>query len=104
MGRPVVDETFRREMKNKDVKPPRLARWIFERSLHEVRADEVLGDLEETYARMQANGGLRWARLWYWGQLFRSFPFFLFASVYWGTVMCKNQLKTVFRTLRSQKG
>ena len=53
---------------------------------------------------MQANGGLRWARVWYWGQLFRSFPFFLFASFYWGTVMFKNQLKSVFRTLRSQKG
>ena len=91
-------------MKNQDVKSPRLARWIFERSLHEARADEVLGDLEETYARMQANGGSRWARLWYWGQLFRSFPFFLFGTAYWGTVMLKNQLKTILRTLRTQSG
>ncbi|MCH8246630.1 MAG: ABC transporter permease [Bacteroidetes bacterium] len=91
-------------MKRRSHRPPRVAQWILDRALHDVHADEVLGDVEETYNRIHENGRAEWARLWYWGQVIRSVPLFLFASVYWATVMIINNLKTVLRTLRSHKG
>lgn len=87
-----------------DLKPPRLAHWLFERSLHEVHLDEVLGDLEETYADKRDRLGPRRAQRWYWGQLVRSSPLFVLGTIYWSTVMLRNYLKIALRVLNKQKG
>ncbi len=91
-------------MMDSDLKPPRLARWLFERSLHEVHLDEVLGDLEEAYAEKRTRLGSPRARRWYWGQVVRSFPLFALGTIYWSTVMLKNYLKVAFRVFSKQKG
>ncbi len=56
------------------IKPPRLAAWLARLCLHEVDADVVLGDLEETYGALHRRYGPAAARRWYWSQVLRSFP------------------------------
>ena len=86
-----------------DVRPPRLAVWVARLFLHEVDADAVLGDLEETYRTVHRHYGARAARRWYWGQVTRSLPTFTARTLYWSFIMLKNYLKIAFRTVKSQK-
>jgi putative ABC transport system permease protein len=49
-------------------RPPRLARWLLERTLPDDVREHVSGDLEEMFARRAAAGRLR-ATAWYWRQV-----------------------------------
>ena len=88
----------------KHYQPPGLGAWLLERTRYRADGDILLGDLEEEYQLWCRHRGKRQARRWYWRQVVTSLPVFILQSIYWGTVMLKNQLKTVLRTLRSQKG
>ncbi len=88
---------------NKD-RPPRLAAWLARLCLHEVDADVVLGDLEETYGALHRRYGPAAARRWYWSQVLRSVPTLFYRTLYWSLVMLKNYLIVALRTLRRQKG
>ena len=91
-------------MSTSSIRPPRLAAWLARLCLHEVDADAVLGDLEETYRTVHRHYGARAARRWYWGQTLRSIPPLAYRTLYWNLVMLKNYLKIAFRTVKSQKG
>jgi len=85
------------------IHPPCLAAWLTRLCLHEVDAEAVLGDLDETYAALYRRYGQRAARRWYWSQTLRSaFPL-LSRTCYWSFVMLKNYLKTALRTLLRHK-
>ena len=88
----------------KHYQPPGLGAWLLERTRYRADGDILLGDLEEEYQLWCRHRGERQARRWYWRQVVTSLPVFILQSIYWGTVMLKNQLKTILRTLRSQTG
>ena len=52
--------------------PPRLARWLLERTVPERHREPFLGDLEEEYRASPVR-----TQRWYWSQALRSLPFFL---------------------------
>jgi putative ABC transport system permease protein len=63
----------------------------------------ALGDLEEIHAQIARERGALRAGTWYWGQILRSLPAYLYHLVYWGGVMVKNYLLTALRTIKKQK-
>ena len=83
---------------------PRLAAWLLHRLTPRNRREVLLGDFEEGYREMAAFAGAARARRWYWGQVVRSTPPFLYQSSYWSLIMLKNYLKIALRQVRRQKG
>lgn len=60
---------------------PRWATWILACVLPQRDLEVMMGDLAEEYAlRCNTTGGAHLSR-WYWGQIFRSIPLLLWASV-----------------------
>jgi putative ABC transport system permease protein len=89
---------------NGSYKPPRVAELLLGWLLPEDGLQTPSGDFEEFYNEIARERGEARARMWYWLQALRLIPDRLSEKTYWGTVMFKNQLKSVFRTLRSQSG
>lgn len=85
-------------------RPPRMATWLLNLFSHPADASFVLGDMEEMYVEKAAIQGKRKAGRWYWGQVLRSTPYFLYRSTYWCLVMLKNYFKIALRNLVKQKG
>lgn len=61
------------------------------------------GDLEELYEEIARDKGPLRARAWFWGQVLRSLPAFLFHLVYWSAVMIRNYFITTVRNIRKQR-
>jgi putative ABC transport system permease protein len=90
--------------KEKDPNPPRLAEWIVERLAWAEDRCSIQENLREEYLCLCEARGTRPAGLWYWGHLIRSlFPFFKFTA-YWRSVMFKNYLKIVLRSIDRHRG
>ena len=90
-------------MPDSSIRSPRVAAWLTRFCLHEVDADVVLGDLEETYAALHRRYGRRAARRWYWSQVLRSGPTFVHRTLYWSLVMWKNYVVASLRKFRRTK-
>jgi putative ABC transport system permease protein len=60
----------------------------------------VLGDMIETYRSIADESGLFWARLWFWGQCVKAFPYFLIDESYWRIHMLKNYFLVTLRNLK----
>ncbi len=90
-------------MPDSSIRSPRVAAWLTRFCLHEVDADVVLGDLEETYAALHRRYGRRAARRWYWSQVLRSGPNFVYRTFYWSLVMWKNYVVASLRKFRRTK-
>ncbi len=69
-------------MNQRFLKPPWVAAWLARLCLHEVDADVVLGDLEETYVGLHERYGRRAARRWYWSQVVRSCPNLIYRTFF----------------------
>ena len=91
-------------MNQRFLKPPWVAAWLARLCLHEVDADVVLGDLEETYGALHQRYSRRAARCWYWSQVLRSCPNLIYRTFFWSFVMLKNYAKIALRNLRKHKG
>jgi len=63
----------------------------------------VVGDLEELYEEIAGEKGPLRARAWFWGQVVRSLPAFLFHIIYWSGVMIRNYFVTTVRNIRKQR-
>jgi hypothetical protein len=63
-----------------------------------------LGDMNEEYTWELKNNGKRNADLWYWKQVFISFPSFVSDLFYWSQQMIKNYLLTTLRIIKRHKG
>ena len=84
-------------------KMTRLARKALASVLGRGEHFAVAGDIEELYEEMAREKGPFRARAWFWGQVVRSLPAFLFHSVYWSGVMIRNYFVTTVRNIRKQR-
>jgi len=87
-------------------KTPRqlLRRRVLGLLLHRDDHITLAGDFEEIFSEIKRDRGAGAAALWYWGQVFRSLPSFIFNSIFWSVHMFKNYLKVAFRNIKRHKG
>jgi putative ABC transport system permease protein len=84
-------------------KVPRVANWLLRKTISRKIREGALGDFDETYFGIAANNGSFQAKLWYWGQAIKSFPSFLYDSIYWRMSMLKNYFKITLRNIQKNK-
>jgi len=94
-------------MKNQSAEksqPSKWGLWLLQRFSHRDIQASALGDFEEIYFSLVKDKGRLRARLWFWGQIFRSLPSFLADIWYWRINIIKNYLKIALRKTKKQKG
>jgi predicted permease len=64
----------------------------------------LVGDFEEIFDDIVRRHGRLRAAFWYWGQLFKSAPAYLFDTLFWSLHMFKNYLKAAWRNIRRNPG
>ncbi len=84
-------------------KYPEIARWLLTRLLRQNDHNAVIGDFEEVYSDIYDSKGGLYAYLWYWLQVFRSFPKFLNNMIRRSNAMFNNYLKITIRTISRHK-
>ncbi len=93
-----------RQDKIRDLRPPRLGRWILSLILPIQLKPSASADFEEIYGRILKESGVRKAKVWYWKNILMSVLPFLFATIHWRYTMIKEYLKLTFRHIRRNKG
>lgn len=83
---------------------PRWALYTLAHTLSFVHAEEVLGDVEESYLDLVDRQGATHAAWWLLGQVLRSCLPFLGYAWYWSWIMTRNYILIAFRNLRKHKG
>ncbi len=91
-------------MKNQVHAPPKVASRLLARIIQADIRYAVLGDFEEQFSEMVGERGLSAARLWYWSEVLKSLPSFVYDSAYWSVVMLFSSLKIALRNLHRHKG
>lgn len=87
-----------------NIKPPRLATWIFKKFLKKEDISHRLGDLEEVYRQIYNKYGGFYAWKWYWREVIKSIPKFIDFSIYRRLSMFNNYLKIAWRSMIKHKG
>ena len=90
-------------MKRKNF-PPRIPYWLIEFAAWYDDGFAALGDVCEEYYEIMESRGRTSAKLWFWKQCLRTFPFFISDFILWRTIMFKNYLKIALRNVKKQKG
>ena len=90
--------------KNKNPKPPRLARWLLSLMSEYDESFSSLGDFEEYHNHIAHHEGQGKAVWWYWSQVLRSFPSYLLLIIKWRFIMFGNYLKIAVRNIIKHKG
>ncbi|MFC2157660.1 ABC transporter permease [Acidobacteriota bacterium] len=90
--------------KIKEIRPPRLGRWILFRILPVQLKSTASGDFEEIYRRILKDEGIRKAKTWYWTHVLKSTAPFLSTTIHWRYTMIKEYLKLTLRHIRRRKG
>ena len=90
--------------KIRDLRPPRLGRWILSLILPIQLKPTASADFEEIYGRILKESGVRKAKVWYWKNILMSAIPFLFTTIHWRYTMIKEYLKLTFRHIRRNKG
>ena len=85
---------------NKHHHPPRIAGWFIRRMFPDRGECSILGDMIETYRCLAENKGIFLARIWFWGQCVKAFPYFLVDESTWRIHMFKNYLLITVRNLK----
>ena len=83
--------------------PPKIAEWILTKLLQRKNKISILGDFEEIYNHYLAEKNVLVANCWYWSQIFRSLPSFIFNNFYWTFIIMNNYIKVSFRYLKRNK-
>ncbi len=91
-------------MKNKIIRPPRLAEWIIKRLGSRVEKHSVADDLAEEYVKVFSERGRTYSWSWYNVQVMKAAPIFLIYSFIWSLIMAGNYLKISVRNLMKHKG
>ncbi len=89
-----------RAMKKKYRQPPRIAVWFIRKMFPDRGECSVLGDMIETYRLLADEKGHFWARLWFWTQFLKAFPYLLIDESRWRIQMLKNYLWVTLRNLK----
>jgi len=90
-------------MREPEDTPPAFAAWILERILRHEDRLSILSDFSEMFEELVVEKGYFRARRWYWIQVIKSIPPFIFNHFYWSVTMIKNYLKIAFRNFKRQK-
>ncbi|MFC1554850.1 ABC transporter permease [candidate division KSB1 bacterium] len=91
-------------MNSQEVNPPLLAKKLFYFLSSSKETTAMVGDIEEEYIEILHKKGNPAAKLWYWFQLFKSFPSFAVSFVYWNLLMYRNYLRSAVRNIIKYKG
>jgi len=89
-----------RVMMKKYRHPPRVAGWFIRQMFPDRGGCSILGDMIETYRYLADDKGLFWARIWFWGQCVKAFPYFLIDELQWRIHMFKNYIMVTVRNLK----
>jgi putative ABC transport system permease protein len=84
-------------------KPPRLAKWLFDRIVKSEEKSTIVGDIEEFFFELEEGRGVFKANLWFWSQILVALPVFVKNSIYWRVIMLKNIIKITFRNISKHK-
>ncbi len=87
-------------MKQKPLKPPKIAAWILRHTAVTNEEASLFGDLEEEYRIRAKKNHLTKTNLWYWAQVLVSIPSFVKTSLYWSLEMIKNYIKIAWRNIQ----
>ena len=90
-------------LKTKNPHPPRLAEWLIQLMAWEEDRFAIQDNLCEEYIYIAETRGTRWAAIWYWRHMIRSFIPFVKFAVYWRFVMINNYLKVALRNFAKHK-
>jgi len=72
---------------NRELQPPRLASNLLERLANKDIRYSAIGDFEEIYISIARDESVFKAYCWYWRQVIKSFPTFLFDTIFWSIFM-----------------
>ncbi|MGB2907246.1 MAG: ABC transporter permease, partial [Candidatus Aminicenantaceae bacterium] len=87
----------------KHPKPPRIAGWLIQRMFPDRGGSSTLGDMIETYRSLVKDQGPLQARLWFWRQCLKSFPYYVTDGLSWRISMIGSYLKIAMRNLLKNK-
>lgn len=90
-------------LKRTNIKPPRVAAWLFRKIVRFHDYDFALGDLTEVYSAQVEEGGSFHAARWLWREIMMSLPRFFRTTVIWRFVMFRNYFKIAIRNFSKQK-
>lgn len=83
--------------------PSRLGLGILSQAVHGEIRESALTAFEEEFFDIAARKGNGPARLWFWGQVVKSLPFFLFDRIWWAIVMTRAYLLVAWRDLKKNR-
>ena len=90
-------------MRRKKIQSPQIVYWILCKILNKDIHFTLIGDFEEIYEEIANKKGVFLALLWYWGQITRLLPLFIYNKIYWGIAMFKNYMKIALRNVQKHK-
>lgn len=90
--------------KKQNTSLPFWARTLLRFLVTEDDFDQYCGDLEEAYSRKISSSADKKARRFLINQIFYSIPKIFLSNFYWGTIMFKNNLKILLRSMIREKG
>ena len=89
---------------NSKKRPNIIGRWIIDTFIPDHIGSSGTGDYEELYQKIADEKSRVKASLWFWGQILKSIPLFIFESIIWSFAMLKNYFKITLRNLFKYKG
>ena len=87
-------------MKKGQTKIPGLALWLLRHVLPKQDYVYLNGNFADMYEHRVHTEGRFKARIWIWGEIIKSLPGFLYASLYWRITMFKNYFIMTLRNIR----
>jgi putative ABC transport system permease protein len=90
-------------MDKKDNKPPKLPFWLLKKITPRHDFDFVKDNIQDLYEAVSAEQGSSRADLWVWGEVLKSLPGFISASIYWRLTMIASYLKIGLRHLKKYR-
>jgi predicted permease len=87
-------------MRDKQAKIPHSAVWLLNRLLPPQEISLINGSFEDLYFEKIRSAGRLRAGIWIWGEILRSLPGFLYATIYWRLMMFKNYALIALRNIR----
>jgi len=83
--------------------PHKFAKLLLSYILSKENRESIVGDFDEFYHEIAIEEGISKAKLWYWIQIAKSLPSFIYSIFYGSVIMLKNYFKIAFRSLIKNK-
>jgi putative ABC transport system permease protein len=84
-------------------RPPRLGYGLLSFILKRGEHWGLVGDFDELYAEKASEKGQAAARVWYWGQIAKFAPAYIFNAVLWSGDMFRNHMIVAWRNIKKRK-